>query len=497
MITLKQPGYVQDDSIRMKMISYFRGEDFHAQNMPNLCQIVYPSFTRTVVGEIALSKAVVFDIVLPCFLASIAAADRGKHRVILSDGSYNSLSIIMHVGAESGAGKGRALEESLAFFDQWERDAAEKTQRLNKARADKNELARVRIKALTQIYSKGFDPEVAEKICEEKSNINELMPIPHLLMSNVSAQAYTQELIEYGIAVRLESDGTLLPSDTMRIVNKAWSGESIRRTRLSMPDGIAYNPFVVDLVLTQPEFFHRHISDPEAVESGRLARTLVYRYDSRNSITWQPAHEMNDEVRKLFYHKLTELLLHAETNPTEKTPIYVEREAENLWSRKTAAWQEQCQPGGSLSKIKDFGDRMGQHSLRLAGILHLAENGVDSQSQITYDIMNVAIQMTEIFAHHTFAYRIKDYGDFSRQCCREVMLYILKRNLPEVLETELNQALKHHYRADDIKVALYHLQQGNFIQEKNEFLPYGRKAGRPRGRTFINPCYEYGGTPIF
>ena len=61
--------------------------------------------------------------------------------MLLSTGSENSLSIIMHVGAESGAGKGRALEEFLAFFDQWESDETERIARKNKTRAYENELS--------------------------------------------------------------------------------------------------------------------------------------------------------------------------------------------------------------------------------------------------------------------------------------------------------------------------------------------------------------------
>lgn len=312
------------------------------------------------------------------------------------------------------------------------------------------------------------------------------------MLNDVTASAYTQELVNHGVAVRLESDGILLPADTMRIVNKAWSGESSRRTRLSMPDGTVHDPFIVDLVLTQPESFLRHISDPDAIASGRLARTLVYLHDNKSFVPQQPTHELNPETRKQFYTKLADLLHYSEQEAQAKTEIFVEREAEDLFFKTNAMWHDQCQSGGSLYKIRDFGERMGQHALRLAGILHLAEHQIGSSTEISPETMQIAINMTEIFADHTFAYRIKDYGDFNRECCRAIMTFILEKNFYDVPELIIKQALKHRYKAADINVGLHYLQQYGYLRELEN--PFGQKrVGRPHGRSFINPYYDRDG----
>lgn len=486
---------MENPPARLEMLSFFRGEDFHAHRVPSLCRIAYPAFTRTVVGEIASAKAVGFDLVLLSFLASIAVADRGKHRVVLSNGSKNSLSLIMHVGAESGAGKGRALEEFLAFFDRWESNETERIARENKTRADENELTLARIVALKRIYSKGFDPEIAEQILAERAHLLEPLRCPHFLLNDVTAPAYTQALVEHGVATRLESDGMPLPAETMRIVNKAWSGESSRRTRLTMPDGIVHDPFIVDLVMTQPEFFHRHISDSEAVASGRLARTLVYLYNNVDFVPQQPAHGLNSEIRKLFYDKLSGLLRNSETESQTKTQIFVERDAEQFFHETNRAWHDQCQLGGPLHKIKDFVERMGQHAIRLAGILHLAEHHIGSPIKINIETMQLAINMTETFAAHTFAYRIKDYGDFNQRCCCDIMLFVLENNFFEVPEVVIKQALRKKYKAADVEGALYYLQQSGHLYpaHENPFRP--KQVGRPKGRIFRNPYFEPGDYP--
>lgn len=482
---------------RMDAFTYFKGEGFYAKRVPNLSDILYPQFTRTVVKEIASAKAIGFDLVLLSFLPTIAAAERGKHRLILSDGRTNSLSCIFLVGAESGAGKGRALEETLSFFSEKEKVMTQQIQQENKLRTNENHLTKLRISALKRRYKKTFDPEIANQICMEQDNLKEMLPLPHLLLNDITPSAYDQELINHGVAVRLESDGILLPDKTMRIVNKAWSGESNRRTRLFAPDGTSYDPFIVDLVMTQPEFFHRYLSNSETLESGRLARTLTYLYNANTFTSYQPAHGIDPEIRSLFHKKLESLLCYSETTSSEKTTIFVDREAEKLFLYAEGMWHAHCKFDGSLYKIKDFGERMGQHALRLAGILHLAENEVGSQTKITYETMQIAIDMVNIFAEHTFAYRIKGYGDFNRKCCCDIMTYVLGENLYKFSETELKQALKsRNYQSKDIAVGIYYLQQDGHLCQDDEFCSRENRVGRSAGRIFINPYHERYGRRI-
>lgn len=125
---------------RTEAIEYFISSSFNIKQISNLCGILYPQFTRNVVSEIASAKSIGFDLALLAFLPSIAAAERGKHIVTLSNELKNNLSCIFLVGAESGSGKGRALEESLSFFSNWEDDMIKRIRDINKRRSDENEI---------------------------------------------------------------------------------------------------------------------------------------------------------------------------------------------------------------------------------------------------------------------------------------------------------------------------------------------------------------------
>lgn len=127
-------------------------------------------------------------------------------------------------------------------------------------------------------FARTSDVEVLTALRELADAKVDALPIPHFLLNDVTEAAYSQHLVDFGVAIRLESDGMLPPKKAMRLMTKVWSGESSSRKRMTSPDGRIEDPFVVDLVMTQPEFFRNVISTPEFLESGLMARTLPYLY---------------------------------------------------------------------------------------------------------------------------------------------------------------------------------------------------------------------------
>lgn len=97
-------------SIRHQMIEFFQNGENSIPLLPSFQQVNFPSFIRRVANEISGAKKVPFDLAFLGVLAGVAVADQGKMRVRMPDGALLSLSVVMLVGAPSGAGKSRALE---------------------------------------------------------------------------------------------------------------------------------------------------------------------------------------------------------------------------------------------------------------------------------------------------------------------------------------------------------------------------------------------------
>ena len=86
------------ESTRLQMLHFFHNSFGIHHTVDTLNMISLPAFTLQVVNEIATAKAIPMELSLLGFLPSIAAADRGHSRVVMSDGSSNSLSLFMEAG---------------------------------------------------------------------------------------------------------------------------------------------------------------------------------------------------------------------------------------------------------------------------------------------------------------------------------------------------------------------------------------------------------------
>ena len=480
------------ESTRLQMLHFFHNSFGIHHTVDTLNMISLPAFTLQVVNEIATAKAIPMELSLLGFLPSIAAADRGHSRVVMSDGSSNSLSLFMEVGAESGSGKSRALEEALGAFADWQREKEAAVVEKNRVIAFNNRVIEERIRVLMRNFARTSDVEVLAALRELADAKADALPIPHFLLNDVTEAAYSQHLVDFGVAIRLESDGMLPPKKAMRLMTKAWSGESSSRKRMTSPDGRIEDPFVVDLVMTQPEFFRNFISTPEFLESGLMARTLPYLYQGAE-ISKVYTRPMDENIRKAFREKLFALLNASDSvdkGVRQHRAITVSSDAEALLGRLRHYWKEQADYGGPLYRVRDFVARMPQHTLRLAGCLYLAEYPVDCTVPISLSLMETSTKMMEVFLSHVLRWTIRDYEDVNAECCRAIMIHVLEKNFSLVPETELKQALRHRFRAADINVALYYLVAQNYLRENLFAQVCPRKRGRPAGREFYNPYYD-------
>ena len=260
------------------------------------------------------------------------------------------MSLFIAVGADSGIGKSRALEDSLKIFSDWEHSAYEAITAENQNRNLANSLIDERIKLLGKKYSKTGEQTVLEEIYRLKNQKVAEHSIPHLLLSDATEAALSQHLIDHGIAIRLESDGVLLPKKAMRLMTKSWSGERISRHRMTAPSGVIEDPFVVDLVMTQPEFFRDLINTPDFLESGLMARTLPYCYQDM----WCPRvhpRPMDENTLGKLREKLLSLLNASnfcKQNPSGHRTIPVSKDAEDLLRENCQNWTAQAKSASPL-----------------------------------------------------------------------------------------------------------------------------------------------------
>ena len=486
--------YTYSASNRLQMLNFFQHQFRMIPPGPELGSVYLPSFISTYVNELVWSKACPKEAALLATLGAFLAADGGHTHVVTSTGYRNSLSMLLYAGFESGVGKSLAFEEPLAFFAEEERARSSEVDELNREIRFQNSLVEARKKELLKLYGKHLWEGYLEELRELSEKARPLHKYHPLLLGDITPAAYTQHLVETGSAIRLESDGILLPEGVLRQVTKGWAGEGTNRKRLTTPDGQVEDPFVLDVVLTQLGTFHKYINSFASDDSGMLARMLIYKYEGRRvDIKPRP---MRDEVRNTLRGKLKALMAASKEAKTQGRGIHrlisVAPDAEHLLDQKKAYWDSCALYGAFAYRIRDFVRRMPQHAIRLAGSLYLAEFPATSTDSIPFELMQSAVQLTEVFAGQMLRWSIKDYEDVNAECCRTVMLFVLQKNFDIVSETLLKQAVKNKFCAADVSVALEYLLAEGYLHEWLPFLPAAkgeRKAGRPTGRDFVNPYF--------
>lgn len=150
-------------SIRHQMIEFFQNGENSIPLLPSFQQVNFPSFIRRVANEISGAKKVPFDLAFLGVLAGVAVADQGKMRVRMPDGALLSLSVVMLVGAPSGAGKSRALEEVLSILSELEEEEIVKFKESSATFRVAQDAIKARKSELLRLFAKDGDPRYIEE----------------------------------------------------------------------------------------------------------------------------------------------------------------------------------------------------------------------------------------------------------------------------------------------------------------------------------------------
>ena len=284
-----------------------------------------------------------------------------------------------------------------------------------------------------------------------------------------------------------DPDGVSWNENVYRQIAKYWAGEGHAELRITRQGSCVRNPFVNAVVFTQPEFFRKTIMAETQRAMGITARSILYAAPPyRRRGRGKPIGERTkDELRQ----KLMNLFNASKPDTQGNTPptkyLRVGTGAAKILNEFDQEMRSEVNLNGNGARIRDWCVRASQQALRIAGIFHLCENDVPSESLISEREMGMAVRFIRVVYEHVKASVLFDADRETELCILKIAEWCCSANrAAKVTNKEIKDAMRSKFRAAKVDIAISWLVDYGAL----EVLPLTEKygPGRPVGAWYLN-----------
>jgi len=241
---------------------------------------------------------------------------------------------------------------------------------------------------------------------------------------------------------------------------KAHSGDSIRVDRQGRASEYIRNPALTALIFAQPNVIENLMSNGIFRGRGLCARFL-YSIPASTVGTRRFRSTPISDITSEQYYKLVEKLLRIK-NDTPKIVRLSEKARLIL-----QAFYEKIEPMliDELADISDFAGKFVGMTLRIAGLLYLADNSDSGELILSESYMESAIVIGEYFLEHAkAAYQIMGSDKITEQC--KYILRLLKKSKTEKITVrDIMRTCRKFKTADETLIPLNRLCEYGYLKE--------------------------------
>ena len=464
-----------------------RSQQHQVSNLSFMTNLL-PNNLRNWTMDISNSYDINPDFVLLSILGGIAGADRGYHHIINESGQDNILGLFICVSAPSGEGKSSAMQLVLDIFQKYEQIENENfKQREIGIEAKRLMLEAEKQKAIAEAVISG-DTSKLETIVGELKWIkeNKFQPV-RIFVNDLTGPAFAKAMESQGYVNLFDPDGVYWDEKVYRQIAKYWAGEGHAELRITRQSSCVRNPFVNAVVFTQPEFFRETIMAETQRAMGVTARSILYAappYRKRGQKGPVRKETLDTLKRKLFtLLENSRVDKYGNVQPTKSLRLD-ERAVEHLRSFHDYMDRETRYSEAGI-RIRDWCVRASQQALRIAGIFHLCENDVPSESLISKREMDMAVRFIQVAYEHVKASVLFDADRETELCILKIAEWCCAggRSI-RIANKEIKDAMRSKFRAEKVDIAIGWLIDFGALEVLPSPEKYG--AGRPLGVWYRN-----------
>ena len=486
------PGYIPPDAYNgTGPIRWDTPIPFNDFDLPEFPTDALPPAIRDYVGAVAETTQTSADMAAVASLAILAICVQGKYRIWGKPDWWEPLNLYCVIALPPAERKSAVISLMAAPLEEYEKEVnATLDAQIIESQMMRSILEKER-RSLEDKVSKGkaTADDVANK-AKEIAAFKEIRQLK-LFVDDVTSERLTSILAENrGRAAIASAEGgifDILNGIYTKNVNidvflKGHSGDTIRVDRIGRASELIDHPALTMLLAVQPDVLHGLMTNGTFHGRGLTARFLYSIPKSNRGNRKFYTNPISDAVKSSYNHLIRTLLVKDENDEplhlTQGATLILEKLYLNTESRFHT----------DLAEIESWAGKYTGAVLRIAGLLHIAENnGIPEFSDVSEQTMKNAARIGEYFLEHAKAAHALMGADPVNKQGEYLLSKIQKAQVREFSRRDAMRMCRGIKTAESIQPVLNRLCEYGYIAPKSmePVLGVGR---RPSEVYLTNPC---------
>jgi hypothetical protein len=329
--------------------------------------------------------------------------------------------------------------------------------------------------------------KLMQEIIEKELALEELSVTPQLFTNDVTPESLITLLNEQKGRLAIFSDeGGILETlgglynngiANVDVLLKGIDGGDIRVRRKDK--NISLNPYLTLVLAVQPIIIQNLISKQAYTGNGMIERFLYVLPQSQLGYRTHDNPVLPQHLQSAYHSKVTALL-----NEVKSEIIFkLAPEAFSLWKQFQKEIEIELRANGRLGSCQGWAGKICGYALRIAGLLHVAEFGIQKEN-ISFNTMVNALQLSRLLIDHALVAFNLMGDDEATEDAKWIWQWILSKQKSPVTQSELllgthNKKLG---RVERLNKALQVLRNRNLISQ-----PIKLPTRKPTTVYYIHP----------
>lgn len=338
--------------------------------------------------------------------------------------------------------------------------------------------------------------KLIHQIAEKETALKDIPVLPQLFVNDVTPESLITLLHEQQGRLAIFSDeGGLLETlsglyshgmANIDILLKGIDGGEVRVRRKDK--SLILNPYLSIVLAVQPAILHSLAQKQTYQGNGTLERFLYVMPKSKLGYRTHDKPALSTALQ-LEYHQAVKKMLNAFSLIKNKLILRLSPEALQAWQAFQQDIEMKLRPNQTLFQCQGWGGKICGYTLRLAGILHIAEHHdyVLQNSSISLKTMGNAIHLAQLLIDHAIAAFGYMDRDQHLENAKEIFEWVKKQPHHYFRQSDLLIAMRNRKngRAENIKKTLQLLIDRNLING-----PVKQPTRKPTTIFFIHPSVQ-------